>query len=642
MLTCLQNQKGTALLIALGMMVMLSFIGIAAVFNSSIDITISGSQKRSTQALYLAEAGLQRAVYEYIWPSFNDENISPMTNLFGWIDSLEGDTIYQDVDVSGQGGYTVIVTDVNDPGSMSSFLECREVTVESHGVSLGGSENRTVVEVLRFGVHASSVFDHSYFMNHFGWWAGFPNGGAIINGNTRANGHHDLISGWLTVNGNPRYSPIDGEAMDNGGVYAGGIVFPLDGFKYQGMAQYAENRHSYRGVDNGFLDPAYVEMPNLNDAGDVDNDGNIQELNPYYLMLARGELGPDAGRAGQDTNGDGILQESEVVIDGCYGDDAGETGNVVLVGTDANPIIIEGPLAVTGDLVIRGNIGGQGAFYVGRNTYVAGTIAYEDPPSERPTFDYGNETPEEYKARVNSWLEANEDKDLVGFMTRESIILGNHPDSWWQNYITGSGGWLGDYRNDGREDVGTDRLFGTMDSETNPYGPSEKERDGYWTVQLYNESTGERQTLDLQIIAGAVSVPSGWRVVPGSGEDVDGDGAYDDPYNYNDDIAFDASFNSTNFHNMPEGISDFDDLADFKISGIDGALYTNHAIAGWLEEGCTMNGALIGRNESLIVAGGHITLNHDERLTGTGGTCPPFSMYLPRVKGYASGSWEEK
>ncbi|MFQ5869540.1 MAG: hypothetical protein ACE5JC_06535, partial [Candidatus Zixiibacteriota bacterium] len=212
MLTCLQNQKGTALLIALGMMVMLSFIGIAAVFNSGIDITISGSQKRSTQALYLAEAGLQRAVYEYIWPGFNDEDTSPMTNLFGWIDSLEGDTIYQGVDVTGQGGYTVIVTDVNDPGSMSSFFECREVTVESHGISLGGSENRTVVEVLRFGVHASSVFDHSYFMNHFGWWAGFPNGGAIMNGNTRANGHHDLISGWLTVNGNPRYSPIDGEA----------------------------------------------------------------------------------------------------------------------------------------------------------------------------------------------------------------------------------------------------------------------------------------------------------------------------------------------------------------------------------------------------------------------------------------------
>jgi len=615
----MRNQDGLALMVALGIMIMLSFIGIAAVTTTSVDMDISGSDKRSTQSLYLAEAGLQRAVYEHIWPGFN----------------------YQDVDVSGQGGYTVIVTDVNDPGSRLPFVECREVTVESHSISLGGSENRTVVGVLRFGVYSSSVFDYAYFMNHFGWWAGFPNGGATINGNTRCNGHYDLISGWLTGNGNPRFHPVDGEAMDNGGVYAGGIVFPLDGFGYQGMAQYPENRHSYRGVDNGFFDPALVELPNLNDAGDVDNDGNVQELNPYYLMLARGELELPAGRVGQDTNGDGILQDSEVVIQGCYGDEAGETGNVVLQGTSANPIIIEGAVVTTANLVIKGTISGQGAFYVGRNTYVADAVSYKDPTSERPIFDYGNETPEEFKARVNSWLEANEDKDLVGLMTRESIILGNHPDAWWQHYVTGNGGWLEDYRNDGREDLGVDRAFGILDSESDPYGPSEKERDGYWTVELYSESTGERQVTDLQIVGGGVSVPSGWMVVPGSGEDIDGDGQYDAPYNYDEDISFGVPFNSTNFHNLPDGISDYFDFAEFQVGGIDAVLYTNHAIAGWLQNECTVNGCFIGRNESLIVAGKRITFNHDERLTGTGGTCPPFQIYLPRVKGMASVSWEE-
>ena len=131
-------------------------------------------------------------------------------------------------------------------------------------------------------------------------------------------------------------------------------------------------------------------------------------------------------------------------------------------------------------------------------------------------------------------------------------------------------------------------------------------------------------------------------MVPGSGEDVDGDGDYDDPYNYTDDINFGAPFSSANFHNMPDGVSHYRDLADFTVDGIDGALYTNHTVAGWLHEGCTVDGALIGRNESLIVAGGHITLNHDERLTGTGGTYPPFGIYLPRVKSYASVSWEEK
>jgi len=54
-----------------------------------------------------------------------------------------------------------------------------------------------------------------------------------------------------------------------------------------------------------------------------------------------------------------------------------------------------------------------------------------------------------------------------------------------------------------------------------------------------------------------------------------------------------------------------------------------------------MNGGLVSRNESLICAGGHITLNHDPRLSQTGGLLP-FGIQLPPVKGYASVSWEEK
>jgi Tfp pilus assembly protein PilX len=87
MLSGLKSQKGAALLVALGIMVMLTLIGIAAVTTSSLDITISGSDKRSTQALYLAEAGLERAIYEYLWPNFSDENTSPSTDLFGWLET---------------------------------------------------------------------------------------------------------------------------------------------------------------------------------------------------------------------------------------------------------------------------------------------------------------------------------------------------------------------------------------------------------------------------------------------------------------------------------------------------------------------------------------------------------------------------
>ncbi|MFQ6002510.1 MAG: PilX N-terminal domain-containing pilus assembly protein, partial [Candidatus Zixiibacteriota bacterium] len=57
-----QNQKGTALLIALMMMLMLSLISIASVMTSVTDMDISQNAKQGTRAFYLAEAGIERSI----------------------------------------------------------------------------------------------------------------------------------------------------------------------------------------------------------------------------------------------------------------------------------------------------------------------------------------------------------------------------------------------------------------------------------------------------------------------------------------------------------------------------------------------------------------------------------------------------
>jgi hypothetical protein len=49
-------------------------------------------------------------------------------------------------------------------------------------------------------------------------------------------------------------------------------------------------------------------------------------------------------------------------------------GNVVLEGTDANPIVLNGDVYVSGDVVIKGVVKGRGAIYAGRNMYVAGNL----------------------------------------------------------------------------------------------------------------------------------------------------------------------------------------------------------------------------------------------------------------------------
>lgn len=57
-------------------------------------------------------------------------------------------------------------------------------------------------------------------------------------------------------------------------------------------------------------------------------------------------------------------------------------GNLILVGTEDNPITIDGSVAVNGDLVISGKVKGWGQLMVRGNTYVVGDVTYADAPGE--------------------------------------------------------------------------------------------------------------------------------------------------------------------------------------------------------------------------------------------------------------------
>ncbi|MFQ5658292.1 MAG: hypothetical protein ACE5G5_12180, partial [Candidatus Methylomirabilales bacterium] len=63
------------------------------------------------------------------------------------------------------------------------------------------------------------------------------------------------------------------------------------------------------------------------------------------------------------------------------------TGNVILVGTDANPITISGSVAVDGDVMIAGKVKGTGTILAKGNIYVVGDTTYADGTSGGdPTF----------------------------------------------------------------------------------------------------------------------------------------------------------------------------------------------------------------------------------------------------------------
>ena len=54
------------------------------------------------------------------------------------------------------------------------------------------------------------------------------------------------------------------------------------------------------------------------------------------------------------------------------------SGNVVLTGTEANPIRLDGLVAIDGDLILSGPVEGDGALWVRGNVYVTGDVEYND------------------------------------------------------------------------------------------------------------------------------------------------------------------------------------------------------------------------------------------------------------------------
>jgi hypothetical protein len=76
---------------------------------------------------------------------------------------------------------------------------------------------------------------------------------------------------------------------------------------------------------------------------------------------------------------------SKLSSDGTY------DGNLILVGTDDDPIVIDNKVAVDGDLVIKGSIKGSGQLMVSGNVYVVGDVTYADADGKFGEAEDGTE-----------------------------------------------------------------------------------------------------------------------------------------------------------------------------------------------------------------------------------------------------------
>ncbi len=499
------SEKGQIMVIGILSIAVLLVIGGTLVFVAVNDRIQSVRSEQATKAFYVADAGIEYAIYRLRSSSatFIASNTS-IPNTDGTFD----------VSVS-----TTDIVNRYQIASTGHYPDASEARV-----------NRNIsVKIARDP--PAQVFDYSYFINNWGWYWGRD---ITANGDVRSNGRFDFVNG-------PRV---------NGHIYAG-LEIDDHGTPVRGTGGQADHQHQYQEK---------VDMPNLQDIS-------------YYQTKAINESGS-------------ITIDGSVLIDGVYGDDMGETGNLVLIGTSPDPIELNGTVVVTGDLVIKGKVIGQGTIYVGRNAYIADNIDYKNsPPSPRPVS--------ETASVCDNWVQANKDKDLFCVAAKENIIMGDYTDTsgteqWYAH------NWLFSM---GTEDVGQDGIPDTDDTG---------EGDGLFTP-VY--------------------------------EDIDGDGVFDDNYNWSD---IQTQTDITNFTNVPAGVTSFGDISSLTINKVEGLYYTNHAFAGRTGNAMVFNGTIVSKDEAIIYRN-NITFNYDERANSRYHGDPNrfVDLGLPSVERMEVVEWEE-
>ena len=602
------GREGTALVGLLFLAVSLSGLVFLSTTLSWTESRESRDEFQELRANYLAEAGVERgigALQDAIGKTASHDPFLGVSNLLadGPVEIVSAEAVQRAGSQIGAYSVRLSLVELTD--------ESITVDVEATGYLPDAPQNlapgrrleawSAVSSRVRFTLEPSEVFDYAYFINNWGWLYGST---IHCNGNARSNGQFDVAGYQPWIRGQPMYDSVEyaggvatlsGYHDDNddglqdggdGGVFSGWDI--VGAHNVRGVGGQASNQHAFDD---------HVEMPNLSDMH-------------IYEERAISE-------------GNSISIGGVTMCDGVSGDDVGETGNLYLHGTADDPIVLDGSVVVRGDVIISGVVTGQGAIYASGNVYVPDSVTYLNPPTTTRPAD-------NTQAATEQWLSDNWNADFMGLFSGEHIVVGDHTNSTWRNNV---GRWMSSSLNGSDEDAGEDGIPNTGAGRDGVNGTADDdvlEDDGEWTVERY---TAEDLELGLIPPGSTVGDP-----IPGSGEDIDGDGVYDDTVTLSDiDLAH--ALNTSNWDgNMPPGgISDYSDIASMYAVNLDAVFYTNHSFS-WTVLGSNparINGALISRNENIVYGTPRVEMNYDARMlggnSGLGGNLLPKTVAPPQI-----------
>ena len=511
-----------------------------------------------------------------------------------------------------------------DHPSGSSFASVPIVATAAFRYPDGLTVTATIQERVAFGTGQSPVFDYAYFVNNYGWMNGNT---IVINGDMRANGNVNLSAS--TVNGFV-YAAANDEVGANGTITlssspqiksavsyrtAYGNRSRPDVGDYDTAGAYdapsangaiKKPSYAYESGEivavNGGTRAALSNKPIVNEYSDSLPMPFVSELDSY-VEYAREYDGGSGGRltrpaysytdsAGTVHNIAGGTVSSHYNGAGPSGDASlADKGALVLIGTQANPIVVDGPVVVDSDVIIKGYVKGQGTIYSGRNVHIIGDIKYVSPP----TWSH----PDADDAAVEA---ANAKKDMLGLVAKGNIVIGDSTDTAWHNSVDGyiksgtSSSVVKRYACDPSDaDIGYPATFpGNYTAVEDVNGQK------FGKVRTQTVKTGE-------FVTTREPQYDRWGRLTGY-RDVQTEKTRTELY-----TAYDRHYYETVCDdNILKTLKDTSGIAQ-----IDAILYNNHGIFGTPgrnNANFNLNGSLVCRDEALIFSGNGIRFNWDMRL----------------------------
>ena len=455
----------------------------------------------------------------------------------------------------------------------------------------GTISTSTIEERVRFALMRSRVFDNAYFVNNYGWFQG---NGIVANGDVRANGNLYLDSG-CTVNGlayaarNSELGVI-GSIQNTGKMQSRSTYWSSCGTS----ARPTTPTWSGGGYYGGGYDSSLSVTERLHPYQDELTMPYISDL-AEYIKYAQDSGGSLSGGISYKLDANGNVTQSSLGTINAHYDGTGPSGNpnladrgaLVLEGTASNPIVINGPVVVDSDVIIRGYVKGQGTIYSGRNIHIVGTIQYVNAPS----WPHPDNNPE-------ATSQANMSKDLLGLAAKGNIVMGDYTLSSWLGsnnsnglqYYLRNGPYVQQYTCDD-----SDRNIGYPRTVEYGWTSNEAKFCGDYT----QKDGGSKVTVDTK----TQNVYQNGRWTQQTTTTI----ADSQNRKYYESVCAEKliQYLCADSQN-PRG------AYQPTITRIDAVMYNNHGIIGHIGN-CTINGSLVCRNEAMIYESA-LKINWDHRL----------------------------